>query len=147
MPLRRPLDIPSEPLRSFSLVAVDVCGLASMKSFEVTPARFKNITCSKNEKSARRFSDRSFFVDVRAACPCQKMLVFFQDLEGLTEVFGRMSAGTSGRKLRSLGWFLVSDTCSKNAPSWKSLGKQPIEKRGIKRFLRYFWIVGGFLDL
>ena len=25
--------------------------------------------------------------------------LFFQDLEGLTEVFGRMSAGTSGRKL------------------------------------------------
>ena len=24
-----------------------------------------------NEKSARSFSDRSFFVDVRAACPCQ----------------------------------------------------------------------------
>ena len=27
------------------------------------------------------------------------MLVFFQDLEGLTEVFGGMSAGMSGRKL------------------------------------------------
>ena len=27
------------------------------------------------------------------------LVYFFQDLEGLTEVFGRMSAGTSGRKL------------------------------------------------
>ena len=52
-----------------------------------------------NEKSARSFSDRSFFVDVRAACPCQNACFFFQHLEGLTEVLGRMSAGTSGRKL------------------------------------------------
>ena len=52
---------------------------------------------SGSEKSARSFSDRSFFVDVRAACPCQN--AFFQDLEGLTEVFGRLSAGSSGRKL------------------------------------------------
>ena len=28
-----------------------------------------------------------------------KCLFFFQDLEGLTEVFGRMSAGISGQKL------------------------------------------------
>ena len=27
-----------------------------------------------------------------------KMLVFFQDLEGLTEVLGGMTAGASGRK-------------------------------------------------
>ena len=26
-------------------------------------------------------------------------MLFFQDLEGLTEIFGRMSAGPSGRKL------------------------------------------------
>ena len=38
-------------------------------------------------------------MDVRAACPCQNAFIFFRDLEGLTEVFGRMSAGTSGRKL------------------------------------------------
>ena len=50
------------------------------------------------EKGLFPLSDRSFFVDVRAACPCQNAC-FFQDLEGLTEVFGRMSAGTSGRKL------------------------------------------------
>ena len=30
-----------------------------------------NILLIGNEKSARSFSDRSFFVDVRAACPCQ----------------------------------------------------------------------------
>ena len=29
------------------------------------------LTILGNEKSARSFSDRSFFVDVRAACPCQ----------------------------------------------------------------------------
>ena len=50
-----------------------------------------------NAKSARSFSDRSFFVNVCAARPCQ-MLVF-PEFGGLTEVFGRMSAGISGRKL------------------------------------------------
>ena len=35
-----------------------------------------------------------------------KMLVFLQDLEGLTEVFGRMSAGMSGQKL--LLWAAIS---------------------------------------
>ena len=49
-------------------------------------------------KFSPKFSDRSFFVDVRAACPCSNAC-FSQDLKGLTEVFGRMSAGVSGRKL------------------------------------------------
>ena len=39
-----------------------------------------------NEKSARSFSDRSFFMDVHAGCPCQNV-GFLQGLEGLTEVF------------------------------------------------------------
>ena len=41
--------------------------------------------------------------------PNPKMLVFFQDLERLTEVFGRMFAGTSKLPLRAD--FFVSD-CS-----------------------------------
>ena len=52
----------------------------------------------ERKKSARSFSDRSFFMDVRAGCSCQNAS-FFQDLEGLTEVFGRMSAGISAPKL------------------------------------------------
>ena len=51
-----------------------------------------------NEKSARSFSDRSFCMDVRTGCRCQSACLS-QDLEGLTEVFGRMSAGISGQKL------------------------------------------------
>ena len=53
---------------------------------------------ARNEKSARSFSDRSFVVEVRAGRPCQTVF-FYQDLERLSEVFGQMSAGTSGRKL------------------------------------------------
>ena len=37
-------------------------------------------------------------MDVRTGCLC-KNACFFQDLEGLTEVFGRMSGGISGPKL------------------------------------------------
>ena len=37
-------------------------------------------------------------MDVRAGCPFRNAC-FFQDLEGLTEVFGRMSAGISGQIL------------------------------------------------
>ena len=42
--------------------------------------------------------------DVRA-----KMLVFFQDLEHLTEVFGGMSAGISGTKLPLWADFFIPD--------------------------------------
>ena len=51
-----------------------------------------------NEKSARSFSDRSFFMDVRTGGSAPKCFIF-QDLEGLTEVFRRMSAGISVPKL------------------------------------------------
>ena len=70
-----------------------------------------SVTFLGSEKSARSFSDRSFFMDVRAGCLCANTL--FQDLEGLTEVFGRMSAGISGPKLPL--WaefsFLISAYC------------------------------------
>ena len=52
-----------------------------------------------NKKSARSFSDRSFFHGRPRGTSVPKCLLFFQDLEGLTEVFGRMSAGMSGPKL------------------------------------------------
>ena len=51
-----------------------------------------------NEKSARSFSDRRFFMDVRVGCPFRNAC-FFQDLEGLTEVFDGTSAGMCGPKL------------------------------------------------
>ena len=41
----------------------------------------------RNEGTARSFSDRNLFVDVRSACLRQNCF-FYQDLEGLTEVFG-----------------------------------------------------------
>ena len=71
-----------------------------------------------NEKSARSFSDRSFFMDVRAGCPCENAC-FFQDMESLTEVFGRMSAGISSAKL----------------PLWAEFraGKKPINKQTHKQ--------------
>ena len=53
-----------------------------------------------NEESARSFSDRSLFMDVCTGCLTKnKCLLFFQDLEGLTEVFGRMSAGYPAQNL------------------------------------------------
>ena len=45
------------------------------------------------------FQTEVYFVDVRAGCPCQNACFLFQNLEGLTEVFGQMSAGMSGPKL------------------------------------------------
>ena len=42
------------------------------------------------------------------------MLVFFQDLGGLTEVFGRMSAGISGPKLPLWAEFSFLKTCIAN---------------------------------
>ena len=46
-------------------------------------------------------------MDIRAGCPCRDAY-FFHDLEGLTEVFRRMSAGTSGPK-RLLLLLLLGD--------------------------------------
>ena len=52
-----------------------------------------------NDKSARSFSDRSFFHGRLRGCPCPNAF-FLGGLEGLTEVLfcflGRMSAGRSG---------------------------------------------------
>ena len=55
-----------------------------------------------------------FQTEVRAGCPCENAC-FFQDLEGLSEVFGRMSAGISGPKLPLwaefsflIFWYLVA---------------------------------------
>ena len=53
---------------------------------------------SRERKISPKFSDRSFFRGRPRGMSMSKC-VFFQDLEGLTEVFGQMSAGTSGRKL------------------------------------------------
>ena len=57
---------------------------------------------SRERKISPKFFRPKFFRGRPRGMPVPKRL-FFQDLEGLTEVFGRMSAGTSGRKLRSLG--------------------------------------------
>ena len=56
-----------------------------------------------SEKSARSFSDRSFFVDVRVACLCQSACFFSQDLEGLTEIFWPDIRRDVGPKTSSLG--------------------------------------------
>ena len=44
-------------------------------------------------------SERSSFVEVCVACPLAQKCNFFQDIEGLTEVLGRMSAGISSPRL------------------------------------------------
>ena len=70
---------------------------------------YGNFVCEScflgNGKSARSFADRSFLMDVRVGCPFRNAC-FFQDLEGLTEVFGGMSAGTSRPKLPLWAEFL-----------------------------------------
>ena len=73
----------------------------------------------ENENSARSFSDRSFFMDVRVGCPFRNAK--FQDLEGLTEVFGGMSAGMSGPKLPLWAEFLF---LTKHTPNHRQCGKQ-----------------------
>ena len=74
-------------------------------------------------KISPKFFRPKFFRGRPRGMSVPKCLFFFQDLEGLTEVFGRMSAGTSGRKLRSLGWFFVSE---------KSKEIQKSKERGIR---------------
>ena len=56
-------------------------------------------------KSAQSFSDRSFVMDVRVGCPCHNSCLFFQDLDGLTEVFNQMSTGISGPNLPLWAYF------------------------------------------
>ena len=56
----------------------------------------------RERKVSPKFSRPKFFRGRPRGMSVPKCL-FFQDLGGLTEVFGRMSAGMSGRKLRSLG--------------------------------------------
>ena len=53
---------------------------------------------NRERKISPKFFRPKFFRGRPRGTPMPKCL-FFQDLEGLTKVFGRMSAGTSGRKL------------------------------------------------
>ena len=76
-----------------------------------------SVVLQGNEKSARNVSDRSFFLWTSARLARAKMLVFFfQELEGLTEVFGRICARMSvvQPKTSSLGRFFVSDLRAQN---------------------------------
>ena len=65
----------------------------------------------RDRKISPKFFRPKFFRGRPRGMSVPKCL-FSQNLEGPTEVFGRMSAGTSGQKLRSLGWFFVSDFSS-----------------------------------
>ena len=66
-----------------------------MSTIAQSPGKY--FPSSRERKTSPKFFRPKFFVDVCAACPCQN--TFFSGFGGLTEVFGRMSAGTSGRKL------------------------------------------------
>ena len=55
----------------------------------------------RNKKNGPKFFRPKFLRGRPRGMSVPKCL-FFQDLEGLTEVFGRMSAGTSGRRLKRL---------------------------------------------
>ena len=59
-----------------------------------------------NEKSARSFSDRSFFVDVRAACPCQNAC-FSRAWRAWPKLWAGCPQGRPAENF--LGWFFVSD--------------------------------------
>ena len=67
-----------------------------------------SISFSGNEKSARNVSDRSFFVDGHAACPCQTAS-FFPGFGGLDRSFWPEARRDVRPKTSSLGCFLVSE--------------------------------------
>ena len=61
----------------------------------------------------RKISPKFFRPKFFHGCPCGMSVpkcLFFEDLEGLTEVFGRMCAGISGQKLPLWADFLFLST-------------------------------------
>ena len=99
----------------------------------------KSMSCPRigNEKSARRFSDRSFFMDVSGMSVPK--CFFFQDLEGLTQVFGRMSAGISAPKLPLWADFFVPER------SWEKRRPFSGAKKVWLRETDFYpvWVLGG----
>ena len=71
----------------------------------------------KERKISPKFFRPKFFRGRPRGMSVPKCL-FFQDLEGLNEVFGRMSAGTSGRKLPLWADF----SFLKGLPDWRIRG-------------------------
>ena len=63
---------------------------------------------SKNKKSARSFSDRSFFMDVRAGCPCENAC-FFLGFGGPDRSFWPDVRKDIRPKTSSLGWIFVPE--------------------------------------
>ena len=75
-------------------------------------------------------------MDVRVGCPFQNACLFFWDLEGLTEVFGRMSAGISGPKLPLFAAFSIlnffTETTSEFLTSLECLASLETRRRRIR---------------
>ena len=72
-----------------------------------------------NENQPEVFQTEVVFVYGRPrGMSVPKCLFFFQDLEGLTEVFGPMSAGISGPKLPLWADFSFLKDAGKNCQEW-----------------------------
>ena len=73
-----------------------------ISSFDKTCVNIWRGMCGGREYRERKISPKFFrpkFFRGRPRGTSVPKCLFFQDLEGLTEVFGRMSAGMSGPKL------------------------------------------------
>ena len=107
----------------------------SFTPFIEWPRRIPSFKRPTNEKSARSFSDRSFFHGRPRGMSVPKCL-FFQILEGLTEVFGGMSAGMSGRKLplwAEVSFLMSGPDGSRHSSDQHRAGKKPINKQTHKQ--------------
>ena len=101
---------------------------------------------SRGKTRERKISPKFFRPKFLHGCPRGMSVpkcLFFQDLEGLTEVFGGMSAGMSGRKLPLWAEF----SFLKNGPLGRNRGNRPIKvgKRPInegKRPIKAMVLVG-----
>ena len=90
-----------------------------------------------NGKSARKFFRPKFCHGRARGMPVPQCL-FEQDLEGLTEVFDRMSTGVSGDirpKTSSFGWFFHSWTLLPNPTQSGTLGNG-VRKNGVRNRVR-----------
>ena len=75
-----------------------ICSTPTLTLLPISDSHPQRLLDFRNENSARSFSDRSFFRGRPHGMSVPKCFIY-QDLERMTEVFGGMSAGISGRKL------------------------------------------------
>ena len=73
--------------------------LVNLRFFLGKREKARNGRTGRERKISPKLFRLKFFHGRPRGMSVPKCLFFFQDLEGLTEVFGRMSAGISGQKL------------------------------------------------